>query len=163
MSESALSQLRLSDLLSPSTIVLELQGNHRDAVLQELVARIPAISDNPDAQQRLLRALQEREQLCSTGIGDGIALPHCRNALVGLVDKPVVVFGRHPQGLAYGAIDGKPTRLFFLLVAPTVTSHLQMLARISRILRDPRLRQDLLLADRPQRILLLLQEADAKR
>jgi mannitol/fructose-specific phosphotransferase system IIA component (Ntr-type) len=75
-----------------------------------------------------------------------VALPHARNALVGLVGQPIIVFGRHVEGISYGAIDGKPARLFFLLVAPSVTQHLSVLARISRVLRDPRLRRNLLAA-----------------
>ena len=110
----------------------------------------------------LLRALHEREQLHSTGIGDGIALPHARNALVGLVDQPIIIFGRHNPGIPYGAIDGKPAQLFFLLIAPTVTQHLGMLARISRVLNNPRLRQSLLNADRPERALELIKEAELK-
>ena len=110
----------------------------------------------------MLRALHEREQLHSTGIGDGIALPHSRNALVGLVDQPIMVFGRHKQGIPYDAIDGVPARLFFLLVAPTVTQHLAILARLSRLLRDPKLRQSLLTADKPEKVIALIREAEAK-
>ena len=89
-------------------------------------------------------------------------MPHSRNALVGLVDEPVMVFGRHLQGISYGAPDGLPAHLFFLVVAPTVTQHLAMLARLIRLLRDPKLRQSLLSAETPQRILELLREAEAK-
>ena len=138
----------LSELLSPATINLELKSRDRDAVLDELVEQIPQLSDQPQGRQTLLRALREREQLHSTGIGDGIALPHARNALVGLVDRSIIVFGRHPNGIPYGAIDSVPARLFFLLVAPTVTQHLSILARLSRLLHDPKLRQELLMADR---------------
>jgi mannitol/fructose-specific phosphotransferase system IIA component (Ntr-type) len=106
--------------------------------------------------------LHEREELHSTGIGDGVALPHARNALIGLVDHPIIVFGRHPQGIPYGAIDGMPARLFFLLVAPTVTQHLAVLARISRLLRDPRVRQELLTADSAKKVLALIREAESR-
>lgn len=152
----------LSDLFSPASINLDLSGSDRDAVLGELVAQIPEIADQPEARATLLRALQEREQLHSTGIGDGVALPHARNALVGLVDRPIIVFGRHPQGIPYDAIDGVPARLFFLLIAPTVTQHLAMLARISRLLRDPKLRQNLLAADGPEKVMSLIREAEAQ-
>jgi mannitol/fructose-specific phosphotransferase system IIA component (Ntr-type) len=111
-------------------------------------------------RNKLLRALHEREQLHSTGIGDGVALPHARNALVGLVDKPVIVFGRHAKGIPYGAIDGKPAQLFFLLIAPTVTEHLGVLARVSRVLRDAKLRQVLLTVDKPEKALALIREAE---
>jgi mannitol/fructose-specific phosphotransferase system IIA component (Ntr-type) len=87
-------------------------------------------------------------------------LPHARNALVGLVDHSIIVFGRHPTGISYGAIDKLPARLFFLLIAPSVTQHLGILARLSRLLRDPRLRQDLLTVRTPQEIIELIQESE---
>jgi len=152
----------LSELLSVPTINLSLSGMDRDGVLGELVNLIPRIEEDPTVRSTLLRALHEREQLHSTGIGDGVALPHARNALVGLVDKPVIVFGRHPKGIPYGSIDGKPAQLFFLLIAPTVTQHLGILARISRILRDAKLRQALLMVDKPEKALVLLKEAETK-
>ena len=152
----------LSELLSPTTIALDLKSADRDAVLSELVNQIPQLAARPDARQTLLRALREREQLHSTGIGDGIALPHARNALVGLVDEAIVVFGRHNGGIPYDAIDSVPARLFFLLVAPTVTQHLAILARLSRLLRDPKLRQNLLTADRVEGVLALVREAEGK-
>jgi mannitol/fructose-specific phosphotransferase system IIA component (Ntr-type) len=154
--------LILSELISPATINLNLQSTDRDAVLEELVNHISAIARLPEARQTLIRALHEREQLHSTGIGDGIALPHARNALVGLVDHPVIVLGRHAQGIPYGAIDGAPARLFFLLVAPTVTQHLAVLARISRLLRDVRLRQALLAAETPGKALSVIRDAETK-
>jgi mannitol/fructose-specific phosphotransferase system IIA component (Ntr-type) len=152
----------LNQLLSPATVNLNLQSSDREAVLVELVAQIPELSNQTEARQTLLRALHEREQLHSTGIGDGIALPHARNALVGLVDHPIIVFGRHAQGISYGAIDAIPARLFFLLIAPTVTQHLAILARLSRLLRDSRLRQNLLTVDKPERVIELLREAESK-
>jgi mannitol/fructose-specific phosphotransferase system IIA component (Ntr-type) len=152
----------LSELLSPATIKLDLQSTDRDSVLEELVNQIPQLAKEPAARQTLLRALHERERLHSTGIGDGIALPHARNALVGLVDDPLMVFGRHAQGIPYDAIDGVPARLFFLLLAPTVTQHLGILARLSRILHDPALRQSLLAAASPQEVIALIRDAEAK-
>src|SRR5579862_6755018 len=95
----------LSELLVPERIKVNLESADRESVLRELVGEIPELAGQPDARQTLLRALQEREQLYSTGIGDGIALPHSRNALVGLVDRALVVFGRHTAGIAYGAPD----------------------------------------------------------
>jgi mannitol/fructose-specific phosphotransferase system IIA component (Ntr-type) len=154
--------IRLSQLLTPTSMNLSLVSRDRDGVLDELTRLIPGLEEQPMARETLLRALHEREQLHSTGIGDGIALPHARNALVGLVDKPVIVFGRHARGIPYGAVDGKPAQLFFLLVAPTVTQHLAILAKLSRVLNNPRLRQALLTADRSERAHGLIQEAEAK-
>jgi len=152
----------VSELFSPAAMNLSLASTDRDAVLNELVNQIPQLAKQPEARKTLLRALQERELLHSTGIGDGIALPHARNALVGLVDEAIVVFARHASGIPYGAIDGVPARLFFLLIAPTVTQHLGILARLSRILRDPKVRQNLLTADRPEKVISLIQDAEAK-
>jgi nitrogen PTS system EIIA component len=152
----------LNKLLSPAVINLNLNSADRDSVLRELVDQIPQLSSQPEARQTLLRALREREQLHSTGIGDGIAVPHSRNGLVGLVDQPILVFGRHATGIPYDAIDNVPARLFFLVVAPTVTQHLAILARLGRLLRDPKLRQTLLTADKPERVMALLRDAEAK-
>jgi mannitol/fructose-specific phosphotransferase system IIA component (Ntr-type) len=154
--------LVLGEILSPATINLDLQSADRDSVLDELVNQIPQFANLPESRQTLLRALREREQLHSTGIGDGIALPHSRNALVGLVDQPIMVFGRHQKGLPYDAIDGVPARLFFLLIAPTVTQHLAILARLGRVLRDPKLRKNLLTAEKPENVPVLMREAEAK-
>jgi mannitol/fructose-specific phosphotransferase system IIA component (Ntr-type) len=153
----------LNELLSPATVNLNLKSTDRDGVLSELVNQIQELKDRPDAQQTLLRALKEREQLHSTGIGDGVAFPHSRNALVGMVDRPTLVLGRHPDGIPFGAIDAAPARLFFLLVAPTVTQHLGILARLSRLLTDPRLRRNLLAADKPEKAIALIREAEETR
>ncbi|HLH55889.1 MAG TPA: PTS sugar transporter subunit IIA [Verrucomicrobiae bacterium] len=155
-------QLALHELLAPTRINLNLGSADRESVLNELVTQIPELANQPEARQTLLRALHEREQLYSTGIGDGIALPHSRNALVGLVDSALVVFGRHPTGIMYGAPDSVPARLFFLVVAPTVTQHLAVLARLIRLLRDPKLRQALLTADKPEKVITILREAEMK-
>jgi mannitol/fructose-specific phosphotransferase system IIA component (Ntr-type) len=152
----------LSEMLEADAIQLHLSGQNRDAVLGELVDQIKEIVGRPEAKQTLLRALQEREQLHSTGIGDGVALPHARNALVGLVDHPIIIFGRHDTGIPYSAIDGVPAKLFFLLIAPTVTQHLAMLARLSRILRNPKLRKSLLAAENPANVVSLITEAEAE-
>jgi mannitol/fructose-specific phosphotransferase system IIA component (Ntr-type) len=152
----------LHELISPASINLNLKSPDREGVLEELVAQVPEIASQPEARQTLLRALHEREQLYSTGIGDGIALPHARNALVGLVDKPVIVVGRHQSGVPYGSVDGVPARLFFLLVAPTVTQHLAVLARVSRLLREPKIRQELMNADNAGKALAIIRDAEAK-
>jgi mannitol/fructose-specific phosphotransferase system IIA component (Ntr-type) len=155
-------RLWLHQWLLPSAVELNLRASNRDEVLVELAGKIAELGSRPDDRQALVRALLEREQLHSTGVGDGVALPHARNALVGLVKQPVIVFGRHAKGIPFGAIDAQPVRLFFLLVATSVTQHLQILARISRLLRDPRLRANLLAADKAEQVVALLREAEQK-
>jgi mannitol/fructose-specific phosphotransferase system IIA component (Ntr-type) len=150
----------VSDLLAQPTILLNLTSTDRNSVLTELISVIPELRHLPEKRTALLNALREREDLHSTGIGDGVALPHARTALSGLVSHPVIVFGRHPKGIPYGAIDGRPVQLFFLLVTTSVTQHLQILARISRLLRAAPLRQKLLAADRPDLILALIRDVE---
>ncbi len=162
MNTSGSGAIQLSELLTLATIKLNLASTHRDEVLQELVGQLPELAARPEAREVLLRALREREQLHSTGIGSGIALPHARNALAGVVDRAVMVFGRHNKGIAYGAADGVPARLFFMLVAPTIQQHLAILARISRLLRDAKLRDELLTADRPERVIQLIRDAESR-
>ena len=152
--------ISISRLLSTGAIELNLKSKDRDGVLAELVALVPQIANQRDAQETVLKALHEREALHSTGIGDGIALPHARNGLVGLVDDPVIVFGRHPAGIDFGAIDKLPARLFFLLIAPTVTQHLAVLARVGRSLRDPRVRHGLLSAEKATQVVAIFKESE---
>ncbi len=161
MQNGSPSALRLSDVLVTSDSLIRLVNTDRDQVLMALVAHVPELKGIAEAHETLLKALQEREQLHSTGIGDGIALPHARNALVGMVNQSCVVFGRHDRGLPYNSIDGQPAHLFFLLVAPNVTAHLSMLARISRVLRDPRVRRDFLGAANPARVMEIVRELES--
>jgi mannitol/fructose-specific phosphotransferase system IIA component (Ntr-type) len=150
----------ISNLMSAATIRLQLRGRDREEVLQELIGAIPELAARPDARVALFKALVERELLHSTGVGDGVALPHARQALTHVVEHPVIVLGRHPTGIAYGAIDGQPVKLFLLLVTTAVTEHLQVLARISRLIRNPDLQQNLLTATHPQVVLNLIRQAE---
>ena len=153
----------MSQIIEPGSIELNLKGGDREAVLKELVGYVHELRDLPNAQHSLLEALKERESLHSTGIGDGIALPHARTALVGLVEKPVVVVGRHQAGIHYGSIDDKPVHLFFLLIAPTVTEHLGIIARISRTLRNQKFRAALLEVHSPEEMIELFRQIELEK
>jgi mannitol/fructose-specific phosphotransferase system IIA component (Ntr-type) len=161
MADDSTPNLRISNLLAPVNIGLHLQGTGRDQVLRELVDLIPALRARASERERLVRALIEREIMHSTGIGDGLALPHTRNTLGGLVDHPLIAMGRHPTGIPFAAIDSKPVRLFFLLLSTSVPEHLQILARTSRLLRNPTLREGLLTASRPENVMMLLRQAES--
>jgi mannitol/fructose-specific phosphotransferase system IIA component (Ntr-type) len=154
------SSIQIAALLSPERVNLNLVSADRESVLGELVNQISELAGESEARQTLLRALHEREQLHSTGIGDGIALPHSRNALVGLVDHPILILARHASGIPYDAIDAMPARLFFLVVAPTVTQHLAILSRLSRLLRDPKLRKNLLAAQTADEVIGIIKQTE---
>ena len=104
--------------------------------------------------------LRDREELQSTGIGDGVAIPHGK--LPGL-DRLLASFARSP-GVEFAAIDGQPTRLFFLLVVPEHSGgqHLKALARISRFLRDESFREKLIAAVGLDEVFAAIEEEDAK-
>ena len=148
----------LSSLLRENTISTRLAAATRDGVLRELAALVPLAT--PRFRQTLFDALKAREELCSTATTDGVAIPHARNAMVGLVSEPVMAFGRHPQGVDFGALDGKPTHLFFLPCAPNVRLHLQMLARLARLLRSKTVRDALLKADKPAEVIQIIRSAE---
>lgn len=131
--------LSVADALTPRGINFNLQATDREAVLHELVSLIIPPREKRLAE-KLFSALKEREDICSTCVNDGVAIPHARNALVGLVDRPVIAYGRHQAGLAFGALDGNPVHHFFLLCAPNVRQHLPLLARLARILNNPDVR-----------------------
>jgi len=137
--------MKISDLLSPQVIVADLSSRDKADVLGELTAGL--LKADPSLNRdEVIRVLMERERLGSTGIGDGVAIPHGKlKGLSGLM----LAFGRSRAGVEYDSMDGKPAHLFFLLVAPeeSVGIHLKALARISKLLKDSAVRRRLLEAD----------------
>ncbi len=150
--------ITVAGAMSASRINLALAGASKEAVLRELALLVVDPRRKRDVQT-LVRALKAREELCSTCVDEGVAIPHSRNAIVGLVKQPVIAYGRHP-GLDFGALDGKPVRHFFLLCAPTVQQHLQLLARLARMVRVPEFRDQLLAAQTPEDVLALVQRSE---
>src|SRR5512146_2819970 len=135
--------LKISELLDPAAIVAELKGGSKNEVLAELTDAL--LAANPKLNRtEVLRVLREREQLGSTGIGDGVAIPHGK--LRNFKQAPVLVFGRSIKGVDFNSLDARKAHLFFLMLAAddAVDTHLRMLARLSRILKDPAVRKALL-------------------
>ncbi|GIW40178.1 MAG: nitrogen regulatory protein [Candidatus Binatia bacterium] len=152
--------MRVVDFLRPEAIVPSLRATNKREVLRELAARLAEVYGGVDPE-RLLRVLEERERLGSTAIGDGIAIPHGK-----LPDLEGVrgVFGRHLQGVDFESLDEKPTRLFFLLVAPEDSAgmHLKALARISRLFKDAEFRARLLEAENAEALYELIRAQEEK-
>jgi PTS system nitrogen regulatory IIA component len=123
----------LTDLVAPDAIIPALNVNSKKQVLQELAAKAAALSTQ--SERAILEALQQRERLGSTGVGNGIAIPHGKlpklNKLFGL-------FVRLEQPVDFDALDGQPVDLIFLLLAPESAGadHLKALARVARLLRN---------------------------
>jgi mannitol/fructose-specific phosphotransferase system IIA component (Ntr-type) len=152
----------LSDLLRGDQIQLELRGAEKTAVLREMVELVPEIKNDSTQKDVLLKALLDRERLHTTGVGDGIALPHTRTPLGGFLKRPLIAFGRHTQGVPYGSLDNKPVQLLFLLASPNLTDHLAMLARLSRVLRDAKVRKGLTDARTPGEIIRTIDEGEQR-
>jgi mannitol/fructose-specific phosphotransferase system IIA component (Ntr-type) len=152
-------QLTVADAMSAHWINLDLRGTDRDAVLHELVALIIAPSE-PHWRDVLFQALKAREDLCSTCVDEGVAIPHSRNAIVGVVEKPMLGYGRHQTGIEFGALDGQPVHHFFLLCAPNVRQHLLLLARLARLVKEPALRAALSAAETPNHALAIITAAE---
>lgn len=146
-------------ILQQDDIIPALAAATKDDVLQELVSR--AVDRHPglDAAE-LLRVLHDRERLGSTGIGDGIAIPHGK---LRQAKEVICVFGRSENGVDYNSLDGRKVQLFFLLMAPegAVGIHLKMLARISRLLKDPTVRCALLRAEDTSTLFDIIRKQDA--
>jgi PTS system nitrogen regulatory IIA component len=107
-------------------------------VLAAIVARLPL---PPEVERDyLLTVLEAREAMGSTGIGDGIAIPHVRNPILLHVKRPFVSLFLLKHPVDFGAIDGKPVHALFVVVAPSVPVHLRVLAQLGHVLRDPALR-----------------------
>ena len=151
--------MKISELLNPQAIVADLQSRDKNRVLAELTDAL--VSCEPSLKRdEVINVLLEREKLGSTGIGDGVAIPHGK---LGGIPELMLVFGRSRQGVDFESMDGHPAYLFFLLVAPeeSVGVHLKTLARISKLLKDVSVRQKLLnAADRKAIYQVILDEED---
>lgn len=152
--------MKLTDILDESSIVADLQASTKTEALESLVDAMIRNSQSLDKQE-ILRVLLEREELGSTGIGDGIAIPHGKSSEL---EHIISGFGLSKQGIDFDSLDGKPAHLFFLLVAPenSVGTHLKMLARISRMLKNVEFRNRLLDANSQHDMYQIISEEDAK-
>ena len=152
--------MKIMEILVRDAVILDLESETKDGVLAEMASSLAKACPEVDSN-RLLDVLVEREGLQSTGIGEGVAIPHGKmNGLDGLVAS----FARSRKGVDFASIDGQPTHLFFLLVVPEHSGgqHLKALARISRFFRDSAFRDKLTDAEELSDIFSVIEEEDAK-
>ncbi|MFH1124455.1 MAG: PTS sugar transporter subunit IIA [Pseudomonadota bacterium] len=142
--------MRLSDILEEDNIIPDLKAKDKKGVLEELAEAIASHEPSLD-KNSLVKVLLERERLGSTGIGDGVAIPHGKFPAV---TQPIISFGRSRKGLDFDSMDGEPAFLFFLLVAPenAASIHLKALARIAKILKNGAFRKVLMEAQNRQEL-----------
>jgi PTS system nitrogen regulatory IIA component len=153
--------MKITDILTEDMVVAALRGRTKTDVIEEL-ARVVAEHYRGEIELgRLVQALEDRERLNSTALGEGVAIPHGK--LPGL-RRVVAAFGRSPGGVDFSSLDEKPTHLFFLLVAPedSAGAHLKALARISRLLKDDAFRARLMAATGSADLYRTIREEDDK-
>ena len=149
--------MKILDVLLKEAILSDLKADDKKGVLEELVAPVARIADiNHDY---LVKVLMERERLGSTGIGEGIGIPHGK---VKDLESLVLGFGLSKKGVDFDSMDGKPAYIFFLLLTPENSTglHLKLLARISRILKSDLFKQKLLGATNQDEIYSIIKEEE---
>jgi PTS system nitrogen regulatory IIA component len=148
----------LTELLTPDRVVVPLAARDKAGIIAELTRHLVARSGGEYTQ--VLEAIEERENVLSTGIGFGVAIPHARSSAVRELS---VVCGVSPVPVPYDSIDGDPVRLFFLIVGPEAAAgqHVKILSRIARLVRKENLRQQLCQADTADRFYAALLDAEA--
>lgn len=147
--------MELRDFFSEDAIKLELEGNTKEEILKEL---IHLLGLDEKSEGMLFKMLKRRENLGSTGIGRGIAIPHCRSLVV---SRLRVAFARKTAGVDFKAIDEKPVYFFFLIVAPPLevsNQYLPVLGKIAQFSKEPDVPERLLSIKQPREFMQLLQE-----
>ena len=135
-------RLRLADALERGGVYNDVPGGDRVAVLRAIVARLPLAEE--EDRDLLLQILLARESMGSSGIGDGVAIPHVRSPLVFPGKASVASLSYLASPIPFNAVDGKPVHTVFTLLSPTIRGHLQLLARLSAVLLDPSFKAALL-------------------
>ncbi len=153
--------MKIVEFLNEKAINANMSANSKEAALRELVDTL-AKAEGIKNKEELVKVLMGRESLGSTGIGQGVGIPHAKT---NSVKKLVAALGVSPQGVNFDALDGEPVHIFFLLIAPEDSAgpHLKGLARISRLLKDKFFRESLKQLRDEKLILKLIREEDAKK
>ncbi len=147
--------MKLRELFTPNVVNLGIQADNKDDILKELIGLLDM---DEKSEGILFKTLKRRENLGSTGIGKGIAIPHCRSLVV---NRLRLAYGRKPGGVDFKAIDGSPVYNFFLIVAPPLevsNQYLPVLGKIAQFAKDPEVPAQLREIESPEEFLRLLEE-----
>jgi PTS system nitrogen regulatory IIA component len=152
--------MKILDIVSPEAVIAELRSQTKHEVLRELAERVERTMPSMKAEI-LTSILLERETLGSTGIGEGIAIPHGKASQI---NRLVAAFGRSAKGVPYDSMDGKPVYLVFLIVAPPDLAgmHLKALARVARLLKNAEFRQQLMAAANAEELERIFRDEDSR-
>ncbi|MBA2872409.1 PTS system fructose-specific IIC component [Anoxybacillus calidus] len=152
--------MRITDLLTKDTMILELKAKTKQTVIEELVNKLDAAGKLHD-KEAFKDAIFAREAQSTTGVGEGIAIPHAKTTAV---KTPAVAFGRSKEGIDYESLDGKPSHLFFMIAAPegANNTHLEVLSRLSTLLMNTSFRSRIESASTEEEILDVIREKEAE-
>ena len=153
--------MKINDILLKELMIMDLQGTTKEGVIDEMISGLSANGIINDAAV-YKEGIMKRESQTSTGLGDGIAMPHAKNKAV---IKPAVVFAKSAAGVDYASLDGQPAHLFFMIAAPEGANnvHLEVLASLSRLLINPDFTASLKKAQTPEEVQGLFAAAEAAR
>lgn len=150
--------MRITELLTKETIAMDLTATDKKSAIKELASQLDKAGKLNDVSA-FIEGIENRERQSSTGIGEGIAIPHAK---VAAVAQPAIAFGKSKAGIDYDSLDMQPAHLFFMIAAPETgaQTHLDALAKLSGILMDEAVRARLLDATTPEEVLAIINEAD---
>ena len=152
--------MKFSDFVQTNAICAKVESTEKEAVIRELVGCLVSSGQLKDSEQEnIVQAVLKREELGSTGIGRGIAVPHTKHASI---DKPVGTVGVSADGVDFQSLDGEPVQLFFMLISPPdqQSAHLKALENISKQLQDETFCRFLKQAKTADDVQQILEEAD---
>lgn len=153
--------MKIMDFLNKNAITVDIKATDKEGVIRELVDLLASATDIKNKED-LVRAVLARETLGSTGIGQGVGIPHAKSQAV---KELVAAFGFSKNGINFDSLDGEKVHIFFLMIAPEESAgpHLKALARISRMLKDKYFRELLKKAKDENEVLRIIQEEDSKK
>ncbi len=153
--------MKLMDNIVKEAIIIDLASKDKIGVISELTEALVK-AKKVSSREKIIRILLDREELGSTGIGSGVAIPHGKTDEI---DKVIIAFGSSKAGIEFASLDGAPVHLVFLLLAPADSAgeHLQALAKISRMVKDKRCRPLLREASCVEEIVKIITEEDKKQ
>ncbi|MDF7668790.1 fructose-specific PTS transporter subunit EIIC [Lactobacillus sp. ESL0703] len=152
--------MKIKDILAPESMIMSLKATNKEDAIKEM-ADLEVQTGIVNNEDEFIKSIWEREDESTTGIGDGIAMPHARNKSI---NKARVLFAKSKQGIDYNSLDGKPVYLFFMITAPAGAdnTHLEALAKLSGLLINPDLVSALKLAQTPKEVIALFEQAESK-
>ena len=153
--------MKIEDLLSPDLMIMDLKATTQEEAIKEM-ADLEVKQDVVYNEDEFIKSIWAREKESTTGIGDGIAMPHARNKYI---NRAAVLFAKSPKGIDYNSIDGQPVHLFFMITAPAGAdnTHLQALAKLSSLLINPDVVNALKAATKPEEVIDIFKKAEAEK